>query len=157
MGRLFDAAAALTGFARPVTFEGQAAMWLEQLARHSGPVDPYPFPLLRGIELDFRPLLAAVVRDRLQGREPAAVARGFHLGIAHGLARALQALSHTRNLDTAVLSGGVFQNGLLLEDLRGLLADTELTVWTNNTVSPNDGGICLGQVALAVFEVTSHA
>jgi hydrogenase maturation protein HypF len=156
MGRLFDAAAALTGFTRPVTFEGQAAMWLEHLARRSGPVDPYPFPL-QGIELDFRPLLMAVVRDRLQGRDPAAVARAFHLGIAHGLAHALQTLSRAHNLDTAVLSGGVFQNRLLLEDLGDLLANTALTVWTNNTVPPNDGGICLGQVALAVFEVAPHA
>ena len=61
MGRLFDAAAALLGFTREISFEGQAAMWLEQLARTGGNSDAYPFPM-DGATLDFRPLLAAVVR-----------------------------------------------------------------------------------------------
>jgi hydrogenase maturation protein HypF len=150
MGRLFDAAAALTGFTRPVTFEGQAAKWLEQLARRSPVVDPYPFPL-NDTNLDFRPLLEPLIRDRLQGREPEAVARAFHRGIGQGLADAVRALSRTHGSDTVVLSGGVFQNELLLEDLRDFLANSSLMIWTNNAVPPNDGGISLGQVALAMF------
>jgi hydrogenase maturation protein HypF len=55
------------------------------------------------------------------------------------------------NLDTVVLSGGVFQNELLLEDLKILLADGQLNIWTNHKVPPNDGGISLGQAALAAF------
>src|SRR5262249_49266449 len=69
-GRLFDTVAALLGFIRTVTFEGQAAMWLEQLARRSASADPYTFPL-EDRELDFRPLLRAVIRDRVAGRDPA--------------------------------------------------------------------------------------
>ena len=150
-GRLFDTAAALAGFTRPISFEGQAAMWLEHLARrHLGPADTYPFPFDGG-ELDFRPLLLRVVEDRLRGKDPAAIARAFHRGIAQGLAGALTALGPAHGCRTVVLSGGVFQNELLLRELSGLLAPAGLAVWTNSAVPPNDGGISLGQAALAAF------
>jgi hydrogenase maturation protein HypF len=152
VGRLFDAAASLLGFTREVTFEGQAAMWLEQLA-HSAPLtEPYPFPFI-GRELDFRPLLQAVVLDRVRGREVREIARSFQLGIGQGLRDALDVISRSQGLDTVVLSGGVFQNELLLEDLKSMLTEGErsLQVWTNHAVPPNDGGISLGQAALVAF------
>ena len=151
MGRLFDAAAALLGFTRSITFEGQAAIWLEQLARTSAPVDAYSFPFTDR-QLDFRPLLAALVRDRLQGRVAAEIARSFHRGIAQGLRDAVVDLSAEYQSDTVVLSGGVFQNELLLADFQEATASTSLKTWTNHMVPPNDGGISLGQAALAAFE-----
>ena len=150
VGRLFDAAAALLGFTREITFEGQAAVWLEQLARSAPRSTPYLFPFVQG-ELDFRPLLQAVIEDRLRGRDSREIARSFQKGIAHGLYRALVAISQGHGLDTVVLSGGVFQNELLLADLKSLLEDGSLQVWTNHSVPPNDGGISLGQAALAAF------
>ena len=60
-------------------------------------------------------------------------------------------LCHSRSIDTVVLSGGVFQNELLLEDLQSLLEPLHLEIWTNHGVPPNDGGISLGQAALAAF------
>jgi hydrogenase maturation protein HypF len=150
MGRLFDAAAALLGFTREATFEGQAAMWLEQLARRGSNTDPYPFPFV-GNELDFRPLLQAIARDRMRGRSVKEIARSFQRGIAQGLCDSLTTISRARELDTIVLSGGVFQNELLLEDLNSLLTEASLRVWTNHEVPPNDGGISLGQAALAAF------
>jgi hydrogenase maturation protein HypF len=150
VGRLFDTAAALLGFTREITFEGQAAMWLEQTARSSSSYDAYPFPLISN-ELDFRPLIDAMVQDRLRGRRPQEIARAFQRGVAQGLSDALKQLSRTTNIDTAVLSGGVFQNELLLEDLKALLVDERLTIWTNHAVPANDGGISLGQAALAAF------
>jgi hydrogenase maturation protein HypF len=150
VGRLFDAAAALLGFVREVTFEGQAAIWLEQLACGASQTEPYPFPFTGG-ELDFRPLLQAVVQDRLRGLDIKKVARSFQLGIAQGLRSALNAICSSHGLDTVVLSGGVFQNELLLEDLKPMLAEGSLQVWTNHAVPPNDGGISLGQAALAAF------
>ena len=150
MGRLFDTAAALLGFTRPITFEGQAAMWLEQLARAAATQDSYPFPFT-GEELDFRPLLLAVVEDRLRGREPAAIARAFQRGVAQGLCEALRTLSTATNIGSVVLSGGVFQNELLLEDIRSLSEDAKLRILTNHAVPPNDGGISLGQAALAAL------
>jgi hydrogenase maturation protein HypF len=147
-GRLFDAAAALLGFVRDITFEGQAAIWLEQLARAASNMDAYSFPA-DGPELDFRPLLEAVVRDRLCNRPNAEIARAFQRGVATGIARVVTQLCQKLNVDTVVLSGGVFQNELLLEDLRSLL--TPLDIWVNHAVPPNDGGISLGQAALAAF------
>jgi hydrogenase maturation protein HypF len=150
VGRLFDSAAALLGFTREITFEGQAAVWLEQLARSAPVTEPYPFPLI-GEELDFRPLLRAVIDDRLRGRDVKEIARSFQRGIAQGLRNALHMISRDHELDTVVLSGGVFQNELLLEDLKSLLTGGPLQVWTNHAVPPNDGGISLGQAAMAAF------
>ncbi|MGD0402984.1 MAG: carbamoyltransferase HypF [Candidatus Acidiferrales bacterium] len=150
MGRLFDAAAALLGFTRETSFEGQAAMWLEQLARSALPMEPYPFPFADG-ELDFRPLLANLARDRFLGRVVSECARAFQRGIARGVFDAVTTLCRTHETDAIVLSGGVFQNELLLEDLKTMLNSTPFQVWTNHAVPANDGGISLGQAALASF------
>jgi hydrogenase maturation protein HypF len=155
MGRLFDAAAALLGFTREVTFEGQAAMWVEHLARTGPAAGPYEFPFENG-ELDFRPLLGALARDLHRGRDPGRCARSFQLGIAAGLCGAVAALCETYAIDTVALSGGVFQNDLLLRDVQALLAGASVQVWTNRSVPPNDGGISLGQAALAAFEHLSR-
>jgi hydrogenase maturation protein HypF len=150
VGRLFDAGAALLGFVREATFEGQAAMWVEHLARSSQATEPYPFPFA-GAELDFRPLLFALIVDRLRGRDRSEIARAFQLGLAYGLANAIKTLSRERALDTLVFSGGVFQNELLLGDLKLLLEDAGLELLTNRLVPPNDGGISLGQAAVAAY------
>jgi hydrogenase maturation protein HypF len=150
IGRLFDAAAALLGFARAVTFEGQAAMWLEQLARSVPHAAPYPFPYSGG-ELDFRPLLQSIIVDRLRGRDCREIARAFQRGVAQGASDALKAICRDHSLNIAVFSGGVFQNELLLEDLKSLFESEPVEIWTNHVVPPNDGGISLGQAALAAF------
>lgn len=147
VGRLFDVAAALLGFTRETTFEGQAAMWLEHLARSTAPVAPYPFPIAGG-ELDFRPLLSSIVEDRLACRPLREIARAFQRGVAQGVHDAAVVLCQSNQLDTVVLSGGVFQNELLLQDLKDLFAGGP-EIWTNHAVPPNDGGISLGQAALA--------
>jgi hydrogenase maturation protein HypF len=149
-GRLFDAAAALLGFTREISFEGQAAIWLEQLARGASPAEPYPFPYAQG-EMDFRPLLESVIHDRLGGRRVEEIARAFQLGVAHGVCEAVLAICGERNLNTVVLSGGVFQNELLLADLKPVLENKGMTIWTNHAVPANDGGISLGQAAMAAF------
>ena len=140
-GRLFDTVAALLGFTRPITFEAQAAMWLEHLARSAGASAEYAFPFAGG-KLDYRPLLAAIIADKLRGREPADIARGFHAALANGIAAACRAIGSQR----VVASGGVFQNALLIELLHERLGDR---LWINHVVPPNDGGICLGQAGLA--------
>ena len=143
MGRLFDTVAALAGFTREQSFEGQAAMWLEHLARASGEVAAYPFPFADG-ELDYRPLLAAAVADRLAGRAPAQIARAFHAAVAG----AVVAIANAIALERVVVSGGVFQNALLLELIEPRLGDR---LWFNTAVPANDGGLSLGQAAYAAF------
>ena len=150
MGRLFDAAAALLGFVRETTFEGQAAIWLEQMAKISPAADAYSFPF-DGRELDFRPLLECVIHDRIRARSQHEIARAFQLGIARGLHDSIKTICEEHGIRAVVLSGGVFQNELLLADLQPLLHAAKLQVWTNHVVPPNDGGISLGQAALAVF------
>jgi len=147
-GRLFDAAAALLGFTREITFEGQAAMWLEHMARAATEAEAYPFPYRDG-ELDFRPLLHAVAAGRARGHKPDQVARAFQFGVARGVVEAVKHIVAAASLDTVVFSGGVFQNEMLLEDIRAGLKDTGMVLWTNQSVPPNDGGISLGQAAMA--------
>ena len=141
VGRLFDTVAALLGFTREITFEAQAAMWVEHLARDSPPVAAYPFPF-EDAQLDYRPLLEAIVADRKKGRAIREIARAFHEALAGGVLSICAAYEHER----IVVSGGVFQNALLTERLRTALGDR---LWTNRITPPNDGGICLGQAAIA--------
>ena len=153
VGRLFDTVAALLGFTRKMTFEGQAAIWLEQLARAGHDAAPLPFPFVDR-ELDFRPALAAVIAARRRGDDPAGIAHAFHRGLALGLRQAILALGEIHGVRTVVLSGGVFQNELLLEDLKELLASATFVLWSNREVPPNDGGISFGQAALAARELS---
>jgi hydrogenase maturation protein HypF len=141
VGRLFDTVAALLGFTRSITFEGQAAMWVEHLAWSSATQDAYPFPVAGGC-LDFRPLLAAIVADRRRGRDVSEIARAFHHALAGAIAEAVNLLEPKQ----VVASGGVFQNVLLVELLAQRFGDR---LWINQKVPPNDGGISLGQAALA--------
>jgi len=143
MGRLFDTVAALLGFIREQTFEGQAAMWLEHLARSSGDVEPYAFPLADG-ELDFRPMLKTIVAERRAGRVPDEIARAFHRTVA----AAVVDIAKRFAIHRVVVSGGVFQNALLMEILVAELGDR---LWFNTIVPPNDGGLSLGQAALAAL------
>lgn len=155
IGRLFDAVAALLGFTREITFEGQAAMWLEHIARQSHAADTYPFPI-RNNTLDFAPLVEGVIQDRLRGRDPADIARVFHRSIAAAVCRAADRLCEAHSIDTVALSGGVFQNELLLAGIQSLLSSKPIHIWTNSAVPPNDGGISLGQAAIACMNCPSR-
>jgi hydrogenase maturation protein HypF len=141
VGRLFDTAAALLGFTRPITFEAQAAMWLEYLALSSDNADAYSFPLSEE-QLDFRPTLRSIVADRRGGRDVGEIARAFHNALANAIVAAVDALGAAR----VVASGGVFQNALLVGLLTERLGDR---LWINTKVPANDGGISLGQAGIA--------
>lgn len=148
-GRLFDTVAALLGFVRESTYEGQAAMWLENLARTGGRGVEMRMPFENGV-LDFRPAVISVIELRKKSVGVNDIARAFHRALAAGLAEAVASLCTTHSAKTVVLSGGVFQNQLLLTDLLELVAPSGLQVWTNNLVPPNDGGLSLGQAAMAL-------
>jgi hydrogenase maturation protein HypF len=156
IGRLFDVAAALLGFTREMTFEGQAAMWLEHLAGCSDTQDVYLFPVTP-TGLDFHPLLTSIIEERKRDRPVEEIARAFHRGVANGAAQAAVELCQSHKISTVVLSGGVFQNPVLLRDVHSLLSENGLRVWTNSAVPPNDGGLSLGQAAIAAFSRVPHA
>ena len=143
-GRLFDAVAALLGLCDVVSYEAQAAIRLEAVADHSV-TGHYPFDLRDGV-LDFGPTIRAVVADR-QG--VGVIAARFHNTIVAGIVRACESVRAQRGLSRVALSGGVFQNEwILTRTLAGLRA-VGFTVYSNTLVPPNDGGLALGQVAVA--------
>jgi hydrogenase maturation protein HypF len=154
LGRLFDAVAALIGLHGVAQYEGQAAIALEQIAQSDKLC--YPFRIAAGMpaHIDLRPLIAAIVEDLQTGVDQARIAGRFHHSVAELL---LAACLHTREvsgLQTVALSGGVFQNRLLLELLIGRLAERGFEVYLNRLVPPNDGGLSLGQAAVAAARLS---
>jgi hydrogenase maturation protein HypF len=128
-------------------------MWLEHLARRAMPQPPYPMPV-DSDELDYRPLLEAIVQDRIAGRDRSEIARAFHSAVARAATTTAARLCEIHNTNVIVCSGGVFQNDLLLGELAERCGAAGLEVWTNHAVPPNDGGISLGQAALAAFQTS---
>jgi hydrogenase maturation protein HypF len=147
-GRLFDAVTALLGFTEQVTFEAQSALWLEYQATTDGEAVVVPFEYADG-QLDWRPALRAVIDARLEGQNVGAIARGFHIGLAKGVSQSVATLSAEHGVRTVVLTGGVFQNQLLLSKVNDSLTRSGLTVWVNRAVPAGDGGLSLGQAAIA--------
>ncbi|MBW3658501.1 MAG: carbamoyltransferase HypF [Actinobacteria bacterium] len=151
-GRLFDAVGAILGTRDRITYEGQAAIELEQLADPSER-GSYPLPVSPGgdglLRLRSEELVRAVVADVLAGRRHATVAARFHNGLAVAVAEVCRRIADERDLRTVALSGGVFQNTLLTARLVEALRQRGLTVLTHRQVPPNDGGISFGQAAVA--------
>lgn len=149
-GRLFDAAAALCGFTGEVTFEGQAAMWLEHRAEASTIAEAFVVPF-DGVVLHTDVLIGTVARARAGGMAVPDVARAFHAGLALGIAEAAVRFANDYGVDVVALSGGVWQNALLCALAVPELQRRGLRVLTNRAVPPNDGGLSLGQAALATY------
>jgi hydrogenase maturation protein HypF len=154
MGRLFDAVGALCGLALEVTYEGQAAVALEATAWRAGTEDrrtPGDYALQRRDDgrLDPRAALVALAADLERGVRAETVAARFHAAVATATVDAVQAIAADRGLGTAVLSGGVFQNRLLLEAVATRLERAGLRVLIPERLPPNDGGISYGQAAVA--------
>ncbi len=151
-GRLFDAVAAAVGFRRRVTFEGEAAMWLEGIS------DPkengyYEISLSEDhpIQIDSRSLVRAVAGDILSLASPEIVAAKFHNSLSHAIAAVMTYLSQRAGLSTVGLTGGCFQNKVLTEKTVELLLDKKFTVLLHALIPPNDGGIAVGQAVAALY------
>ena len=156
MGRLFDAVASLCGVADSVTYEGQAAIGLEQLA-DPGAQGTYPYEV-RGsapLVIDPAPTLRAIVEDLRNNVSSALVAGRFHLSVAQLIADVCGRLREQSGISTVALSGGVFQNRLLVELAVPRLEGLGFEVLRHRQVPPNDGGISLGQVAIGRAAVNS--
>jgi len=155
VGRLFDAVSALCGVRARITYEGQAAIELEAAAAGDERT-AYPLPLVatEGVgesrtTLDARATIRAVVRDLERATHPPVVAARFHNALADGTAAVVADVAARRGLETAVLSGGTFANRLLLERTSAALASAGLRVLVPERLPPGDGGISLGQAAVA--------
>jgi len=153
-GRLFDAVAAIVGIRSRVSYEGQAAIELEALAATVPPEDAVRYPvdvaMTDGVlVLDPAPMIGAVLADMGRGHPPAAVAAGFHRGLAAAVSSAAVDLAGRHGVDTVALSGGVFQNVVLTRAVEGALTRVGLEVLVHRHVPPNDGGISVGQAAIA--------
>lgn len=146
-GRLFDAAAALAGIRDQVSYEGQAAIELEQAADPSCS-DSYPCPINDGV-LDGVALIASMAEDLAAGRPVHEAASAFHNGLASALISACRLAAEAEPLRTVVLSGGTFQNQLLAHRVTSGLEDAGFEVLVHHRVPPNDGGISLGQAVIA--------
>ena len=140
VGRLFDAVASLIGLRQVVDFEAQAAMELEGIATE-GEIGSYPV----GERLDPAPLIEAVVGDLGAGVPLGIISMRFHRGLAAAFAASVKALHQG---EPVVLSGGVFQNVLLLELMVSALKSSGIETLVHRSVPPNDGGMSLGQLAV---------
>jgi hydrogenase maturation protein HypF len=152
-GRLFDAVAALVGVpgSRRTTYEGQAAVELELAA--NGPAGRgYPFRLRpegEGWVVETSGIIAAVVEDLLARRSAGAVSSSFHRTMAEVVVASCEEIRAAGGVSAVALSGGTFQNLLLLGQVLELLTGRGFTVYRHRRVPANDGGLSLGQAVLA--------
>lgn len=171
MGRLFDAVAALAGVGDRVAFEGQAAMQLEWLATDVVDAGAYPFEITQGdrcgsqrpsvcddmniekpLVIDTRPLICAVAKDVARSVDSRLIARRFHSTVAEMIIAVCLRLKDSTGLNAVALSGGVFMNALLTCAAGARLEQAGFRVFRHRLVPPNDGGLSLGQLAIAAVQ-----
>jgi len=168
MGRLFDAISALLGIREEIDYEGQAAVELE-MAAHSYVIarrvseeaisdvrESYPFHIVEdeGIKIvRLKDLLSAVIEDLHQGISKGRISGKFHNTVARMINEMCRLMAVETSITQVALSGGVFQNRLLLRKTVSLLESDGFQVFTNRQVPCNDGGISLGQAIIANFAV----
>jgi hydrogenase maturation protein HypF len=145
-GRWFDAVAAIVGVRDAISYEAQAAIELEAVADNTCDV-PYPFTFENG-EIDLRPTIRALLRDPA----PIAAAR-FHSTLAEAVRSACLEIRRDLGLDMVALSGGCFQNAMLTERTAKRLECEGFRVLVHRRVPPNDGGLALGQAAIAAHRL----
>ena len=152
-GRLFDAVASLIGLRHTVSFEGQAAMMLEAAAGEASGSreDLYPWRIAGAnpVEIDLRPTVARIVEDVQRGISQALMAARFHRTLAAVIAAICCQMRSELQFNRVCLSGGCFQNALLLTASMEILRSENFDVFVQHKVPANDGGISLGQAAIA--------
>jgi hydrogenase maturation protein HypF len=149
-GRLFDAVSSLIGVRDVATYEGQAAIELENIA-DPGETGSYPIPVTSDTvaTVQVAHLVRAVTDDLVRGTAVPVLAARFHNALADMVVDVCRQLRELHDLSSVALSGGVFQNALLLRRCLDGLEENGFGVLTHRQVPPNDGGISLGQAAVA--------
>lgn len=156
VGRLFDAVASLAGIRDVVHYEGQAAVELEMVADEScsesypWSISPGDFPIVLGVQ----ELIRAIVKDLQRGTPAPLISAKFHNSLVEMIVSASSLIRQSTGVDCVVLSGGVFQNALLLQRVVPRLKSHGFRVLVPQKVPPNDGGISLGQAAVAAARMS---
>jgi len=157
MGRLFDAVSALIGVRGEIDYEGQAAVELEMIAYEDNDkagTKGYPYSIVEndGVNIiQLKELLSAIVEDLYQGVSKATISARFHNTVAQIICDMCQRIAKRTGISKVALSGGVFQNRLLLKKVIPLLQSADFSVLTHKQAPCNDGGISLGQAVIANF------
>ena len=155
LGRLFDGVAAILGIRQNVTFEGQAAMELEAMAKgKTGIILPFDIPETDDVFcLDFSPMIRKIVDEIMAGRSRAEIAYSFHLTLSVAFRSAAEAIQRCTGLNRVVLSGGCFQNRILTEQTIAVLEKAGFDIFFHDVLPTNDGCISLGQAVCAGAQV----
>lgn len=155
MGRLFDAVACLTGIRNDVTYEAQAAMELEVLSKSSlVTAIPYPFEV-EGENIRVGELLRHVIDDVRKNKSAGFIGARFHQTLCAMALKTSQLVREKFGINEVALSGGVWQNQVLLDLARTALTHDDFIVFTHQQTPANDGGLALGQAAVASFKIKS--
>jgi hydrogenase maturation protein HypF len=157
-GQLFDAVSAILGIVRTSTFEGEASTALmaeaERFAKTGGVSKALPADISHtesGIVLDTGALASDIAKRYLSGEDRGALAYEFHTALSQMITLACEEIRTQRGLETVALSGGVFQNRLLVSMTKERLEAKGFKVLLHSLVPPNDGGIALGQAVYAKY------
>ncbi|MDI6804139.1 MAG: carbamoyltransferase HypF [Bacteroidota bacterium] len=150
-GRLFDAVSALIGIKNSSAFEGQAAMMLEFAADSTIEENSYSFNIHQKelYEVDWRTMIEEILEDVRNNIIQEIIAKKFHNTMAHIILKIAQMIPEYK----VVLSGGCFQNAILLEETIMLLKKTGFKPYWHQRIPPNDGGISLGQAVIALNKI----
>jgi hydrogenase maturation protein HypF len=154
VGRLFDAVSALCGLCSHSTYDGQAAIELEWAAHGALTDSAYDFEFEFAANdtphvVDTRPLVRGVARDLRGGATPAAVSRRFHRTVARIVVDTCERMRAETGHAKVVLGGGVFANAILIRELEETLPARGFELFRPRAYPPGDGGLCLGQLAVA--------
>ncbi len=155
MGRLFDAVASLLGVRHRIDYEGQAAIELEALAESAPTAAPLRLVVRPDGVIDPTSMVRTLVSDLNAGTPPAQLAAGFHQAVAVAVATVVGQVAGAVRL--VGLTGGVFQNVLLLRACRKQLQMAGFEVLTHQMVPPNDGGLALGQAVISMLIAREEA
>ncbi len=159
VGRLFDAVSALIGLCSVIEYEGQAAIRLEKYASAMG-ISLYPYEIITTgsiNQISVKQMIAAIVQDVLNGRDISQISGTFHRTVSQITVDICRLLRDKFDISQVALSGGVFQNRMLLGLTIDNLEANGFCVYTNSKVPTNDGGISLGQVAIALRKYMEEA
>lgn len=152
MGRLFDAISSLIGIRNQVTYEAQAAIEMEVLAKKFiGEANPYPFEIEDGI-IRVGEMFERVIRDVKSNLSAGLIGARFHQTVSAMAVEAGVKVREKTKINEVALSGGVWQNQVLLELTREKLLRENFVVYTHQQTPANDGGLALGQAVIANFQ-----